>query len=161
MVISPQDHNYLWFELPEHWFNQSISNNWKVCMLNDSALIYFFAPLHMMKNILSLQTQAQILEHMLNQDPATQWLLPCRRMTPYYHFYLLKKKRFCLANIKLKRQPIFIKSGLTKSPNLANSERIFRRRLHHNQHQHHASLQSSPQTSSTSKSAAYVTMRMI
>lgn len=39
-----------------------------------------------------------------------------------------------------------------------NGERIIRRRPHH---QHHASLQSSPQTSSTSKSAAYVTMRMI
>lgn len=78
-------------------------------------------------------------------------------------FLCIKKKKFYFANLTLKLQPIFflIKSGWTKSPNLANAERIFRRRLHHTQHQHHSSLKSNPQTSTTSKSAAYVTMRMI
>lgn len=86
------------------------------------------------------------------KDPATEWLQPCLLMIPYYQFYALKT---CLS---LHTSFFFFKSVDRKSPNLANSDGIFRRRPHH---QHHASLQSSPQTSSTSKSAAYVTMRMI
>lgn len=88
MDTSSQNHNH-YLCLKYQVFNQSILNNCKVCLLNDSAQLYFRAPLQMMSNILSLQTHADIL------DPATQWLLPCRLMAPYYHFYVLKKFLLC------------------------------------------------------------------
>lgn len=67
-----------------------MSNNCKVCLLHDSAELYFLLHHRWWRRFWSLQTHAHILEHvMLDKDPATQWLSADDAMLSFVCFFFL------------------------------------------------------------------------